>query len=94
MRLVSRLFWFDLHSEEMVLQLENFGLDTSSPSVVYMDVNVVPEQDAEASLASTTSALQGNVILILFHFISCFYWCIPQLGVLKFLLLFFSCCCS
>ncbi|KAG6508784.1 hypothetical protein ZIOFF_034165 [Zingiber officinale] len=45
----------------MVLQLENFGLDTSSPSVVYMDVNVVPEHDGEALLASTISALQAEV---------------------------------
>ncbi|CAL9750273.1 unnamed protein product [Musa acuminata subsp. burmannicoides] len=57
----------------MVLQLEDFGLDPSdgpatesepvelpsTPSVVYMDVNVVPEHD-KSGLASTISSLQGT----------------------------------
>ncbi|CAL9145289.1 unnamed protein product [Musa hybrid cultivar] len=53
----------------MVQQLHSLGLDLSSgtateselpatPSVVYMDVNVVPEHDKEG-LASTISSLQG-----------------------------------
>ncbi|XP_064976143.1 kinesin-like protein KIN-14O [Musa acuminata AAA Group] len=53
----------------MVQQLNSLGLDLSSgtateselpatPSVVYMDVNVVPEHDKEG-LASTISSLQG-----------------------------------
>ncbi|URE31575.1 KISc [Musa troglodytarum] len=54
----------------MVQQLHSLGLDLSSgtateselpatPSVVYMDVNVVPEHDKEG-LASTISSLQGS----------------------------------
>nr|XP_018685478.1 PREDICTED: kinesin-2-like isoform X1 [Musa acuminata subsp. malaccensis] len=55
----------------MVQQLNSLGLDLSSgtateselpatPSVVYMDVNVVPEHDKEG-LASTISSLQGSM---------------------------------
>ena len=58
---------------EMVQQLHSLGLDLSSgtateselpatPSVVYMDVNVVPEHDKEG-LASTISSLQGSSII-------------------------------
>ncbi|CAD5163442.1 unnamed protein product [Musa acuminata subsp. malaccensis] len=57
----------------MVQQLNSLGLDLSSgtateselpatPSVVYMDVNVVPEHDKEG-LASTISSLQGSSII-------------------------------
>ena len=59
----------------MVLQLEDFGLDPSdwpatesepvelpsTPSVVYMDVSVVPEHD-KSGLASTISSLQGSAL--------------------------------
>ncbi|XP_064994106.1 kinesin-like protein KIN-14O isoform X4 [Musa acuminata AAA Group] len=58
----------------MVLQLEDFGLDPSdwpatesepvelpsTPSVVYMDVSVVPEHD-KSGLASTISSLQAEM---------------------------------
>lgn len=66
---------------EMVLQLESFSLVASdehatepekkmelplAPPVVFMDVNVVPEHDKEG-LASTISALEGNIHFFFFR---------------------------